>query len=740
MYEKIDGRELKELPSLRESLRFPARVHNQTVTQLPRRCKYYRGRSSLFQNSLGQHEAGPSSYSTSDENDARDEVPRLANPFGRNDIAEWKAGSGRKKDWRTKPQPNLSATVRQITPAIRSYRSSMPCHPPGSDDLVAINDIVYAVARSAVFPVESLRTLTPTPSASVSIPMFRAATWALKELKRKGKTEIQRPPVSNPRSRANLREEIDDGIFLACSQNGLMSGDFKPPYVQRVHAAEFPPKAADIRLFASSCSANRSRTAPTWKLLTRPDTIALPYESHIGAIIGDRFALRGLVQVEASYEIHAAEDILLDNASPLIVKVFTIRGTRGKAREYRVKSLKRNAAKSSCVSSIEQSGKKWLFFRDVADEKRPSDTTGKAWPWQSRRHYEQSFPSLVHEPANIEGSPMPLFKSYALCARQSPAKFIPGGTPELQSADKKTRTRDRQRRKRQQKRAAKSAASDEVDRTISTVDKLSQSKLDNMSLTFNDFHRQHGELLKKPRDCLKGGEKSGEQNLAVETKTATLPVFEEIDRNDSGRSPPQAPEEKMEEKWQEVRPQRRYRTKYPSNHLEYFQNLDESTGYNRYQDVDEQLWQELISGPVIGMKKRFFEILERSKEDMRAEADTAFKNIREHAVAEKKRDLLILSQFLRSANMHCRDNNPSEYRAFANIVHEFYMDDNRGLHAMELLLEGSEVKLAPLVDFHRPPVTYKRIREIMMLENKKRGLPRLENPGPGPISRRDFHN
>ena len=88
--------------------------------------------------------------------------------------------------------------------------------------------------------------------------------------------------------------------------------------------------------------------------------LTVPYASYIGAIVNSQFVLRGFLDVKACYDVHAAKD--LHTGKQCTASVYTISGTKGKERGSRLRNFKRNAAKASCIASVDQNRKKGLFF------------------------------------------------------------------------------------------------------------------------------------------------------------------------------------------------------------------------------------------------------------------------------------------------------------------------------------------------------------------------------------------
>lgn len=151
-----------------------------------------------------------------------------------------------------------------------------------------------------------------------------------------------------------------------------------------------------------------------------------------------------------------------------------LRGLFPQERSYRIRSLKRCAAKPSFVTSVEQNGRKWLVFRGVIDvaDLESSEYCGSMW--RKRQDYELEFPSLFGSKSAVVPEKKLLRHSdehqyLNFCNGRSPrllpsyVSSLKGDTrdPAVENQAKRKspgqikRDRDRQQLKRQAKRAAK---------------------------------------------------------------------------------------------------------------------------------------------------------------------------------------------------------------------------------------------------------------------------------------------
>lgn len=76
--------------------------------------------------------------------------------------------------------------------------------------------------------------------------------------------------------------------------------------------------------------------------------------------IGNRFVLKKLIKVTASYDLYSAKRIRTDEE--VFAKAYSLSQKTGKQREARVKNLKRNLKKPSCLACVDEQGRKWIFL------------------------------------------------------------------------------------------------------------------------------------------------------------------------------------------------------------------------------------------------------------------------------------------------------------------------------------------------------------------------------------------
>lgn len=179
----------------------------------------------------------------------------------------------------------------------------------------------------------------------------------------------------------------------------------------------------------------------------------VPYESHIGAILGSQFRTSAFIRSEACYDVYALEDLF--QRQDCFAKAYTLRGTKGKERDARLKNLKRGSNNTSRMASIDQNGRKWLVFSGNTESSRGKYISLDPLAWRGNEDYQTHFPGIDRRCRAYQVQCHTL--TYASCFQTSKDSLQARPTAKLQ------RARDRQRHKRQERRANKVTARDAVE-------------------------------------------------------------------------------------------------------------------------------------------------------------------------------------------------------------------------------------------------------------------------------------
>ncbi|MDI1486614.1 MAG: hypothetical protein OHK93_005846 [Ramalina farinacea] len=118
----------------------------------------------------------------------------------------------------------------------------------------------------------------------------------------------------------------------------------------------------------------------------------VPYESHIGAILGSQFRTSAFIRSEACYDVYALEDLF--QRQDCFAKAYTLRGTKGKERDARLKNLKRGSNNTSRMASIDQNGRKWLVFSGNTESSRGKYISLDPLAWRGNEDYQTHFPGI----------------------------------------------------------------------------------------------------------------------------------------------------------------------------------------------------------------------------------------------------------------------------------------------------------------------------------------------------------
>ena len=125
-------------------------------------------------------------------------------------------------------------------------------------------------------------------------------------------------------------------------------------------------------------------------------------ESFVDTILGACLRLKRLVRAESYCEVYDAES-LSDGNQKYEVRAYNLRGLSLKVRQYSIRNLKRASARSSCIGSLDQRGKKWLVFANARADLVPEPFEDCGPLWRTRDEYERAFPILEpHKPHNSE--------------------------------------------------------------------------------------------------------------------------------------------------------------------------------------------------------------------------------------------------------------------------------------------------------------------------------------------------
>ena len=624
-------------------------------------------------------------------------------------VTKWKNGAGRKKGWKISSFTDLSKMYNQLYSEWqkRKYTSPRAAVQPTLDTLGLCT---FAAARAVNIPKIMLKkhrckqnTSGLTSSLYIPHDIERKFKAGCKDSKAHS---LKFPRKGKRNSQIEVKETIRDGISLQRSPS----------------LSEFEIFNADIEN-GDTCESGMSTQSRISENLTCKNemkdkidqcasiALTIPYESHIGTVIGSRFILRGFVCSKICYDLHVAEG--LNTGMKYIAKAFAIHGTKDKERGSRVKNLKRNFAKTSCVASIDQNGKKWLFFLASSHSDIEDDVSPNPLIWLGKQQYQRHFPSLSPCRITSPTGQKPLLMSYADCVRKAQV-----GTKN-RFTDKRQRARERQRRKRKEARAAKAAMRENLEGKKGS---LKENRNLPEELRFS-------QTCEEERITQRGAEEiqdeQGPQNSQEQSKgILTFPGahFDSIagahdsdvasSTGLSNGSSAKAPGVGSEggSPGQEAHPPKHQH--HPINHPIFtpdpnsfdsdafercLQALDKTMGYDHYHDVDQGLWQQLISGPAMSFKNRFFEILERRREDFDIMMDTAVSSERKSAEARKPLDFFVISRFLHAAMLNRAYNlyPQSESAAFESLLQTFCSGDIDGSIAMQSLCESGNNQVIP---------------------------------------------
>ena len=226
------------------------------------------------------------------------------------------------------------------------------------------------------------------------------------------------------------------------------------------------------------------------------NSFTVPYESHIGAILGSQFRISAFIRSEACYDIYALGDLF--QKQDCFAKAYTIRGTKGKERDARLKNLKRSTNNACLMASIDQNGQKWLVFSGKLDTGNDKDVSLEPLALCRGKDYQLHFPGVDSNHIDYCAQNFTFSKSYASCFHEAKDGADAAPSPKAQ------RARDRQRRKRQERRVVKAKALE----AVKVKNALSEEKGGSVEQDFS--LAKPGKLFRK--------EPSHEANVQCDTK------------------------------------------------------------------------------------------------------------------------------------------------------------------------------------------------------------------------------
>ena len=347
-------------------------------------------------------------------------------------VSKWKQDAGRKNDWRAGVFIGLVKSDHQLCPET-SRRKGVPFR--------VLDLFAFPVAWAVGIPRDMLRRYQRkqnAPNLTPLLPKPHSVKKGLRAGRKDSRSWGPKPWNSRkPYSQVEIQNTISEGI--ASVDNRTLSG-----------SEAWDADMEDDDAYDKSSASVTSKVRPVDKTDHYiAGVLTVPYASYIGAIISSQFVLRGFLDAKACYDVHAAKN--LHTGIQYTARVYTISGTKGKDRDSRLKNLKRNAAKASCIAYVDQDRRKWLLFPAPSCPDGESANSSIALPWQGEQQYKRQFPSLAPHHTTPSTTQRPLSKSYASCLRRVQVE------PKDRVSDKKRRARDRQRRKRKEERAAKAA-------------------------------------------------------------------------------------------------------------------------------------------------------------------------------------------------------------------------------------------------------------------------------------------
>lgn len=626
--------------------------------------------------------------------------------IGRESIAQWKENARKKRDWRIDryidPLQKEDCLRRNFQWGQKHIKEHMQVLI--TSNLNSQDSTIYTAIRAVSLPRSMLKGLECRTTMAHLKSLVRARINIERKAegyhKYRGFGCSQLPRREKRRNRNKMKDLYDTSE----------SGEYE------VSDVDLEYDHASVKAISSDdyWYATKNDSCETVGKTSQQDTdgqvLTVPYESHVGAIIGNRYVLRGLVDTKPCYEIYDVHDAFsLGDDMYLIAKAYSIRGTKGRERDARVKNLKRNTAKPTRVDMIDQNGKKWLFFPNSSCSIIASNTQAVPGYWLGEKEYHLHFPSLSSCNRILSAPEGRYPKSYASCLQSGQVET------ENRFNSKNRRARIRQRRKRKEDRLAKEL-------TMLGNTKVKESTLDkNCSLAEDSnpisTHRKSLNLdndiqIVQPRNNVKVQERGSKTSESPSLPSESIPGLGNLNAVPSSRIEPKddipTPTSPV---WREIPPQQKgkggeqchcFQPTF-SNPREqgdrsnaaaverYLQALDTKTGYGRFHDIDEHIWQRFTSGPPAGLKNRFFEVLEELRMNFEVEKDT----IRFELAQSKRQRMIDLLRISYSPVIRYRTSQPDnlpqkhseeEYAAFEEYTFSIYGNENAS-RALQFLHE-----------------------------------------------------
>jgi hypothetical protein len=132
------------------------------------------------------------------------------------------------------------------------------------------------------------------------------------------------------------------------------------------------------------------------------NSLTIPYENFIGAILGASFRFLALERSENHGDVYLVEE-LNHSDNKYEAKAYLLHGIPKKLYDYRIRNLKKLARKPSFACSINQYGKKFIVSKrpgTVATSATPSPSKGLKLGAIGRRgspEFEEAFPELLKQ-------------------------------------------------------------------------------------------------------------------------------------------------------------------------------------------------------------------------------------------------------------------------------------------------------------------------------------------------------
>lgn len=196
----------------------------------------------------------------------------------------------------------------------------------------------------------------------------------------------------------------------------------------------------------------------------------IPPESYIGAVVGSRFCLKGLIRYEHHGEVYAAEDLFCTNRK-YEVKVYKMRELPPKLCNSHREDIRRLSQKGLIVRRVQQNGDEYIITRAVSAPVPATKIEIKARAQLGaigRRNtieFDQAFPRWPYQRRNEKVIPSWLGPPELIGCMRSAAHAIAAAMEEPPSAKKsKTPAQKKQVKSRQKKARARKAAENEITR------------------------------------------------------------------------------------------------------------------------------------------------------------------------------------------------------------------------------------------------------------------------------------